>query len=145
MGRGTAGAGQKLWMVPNQASPNDCNYPSTFSSEHTVKGGKMSANLFRMTGCREIHSAEDHPVRWRLNEVSKAAELSSKCKWLSSLETDHGPSKKDSQPKTHYCTVYCNVPSTSFSGVVNHNHWVSISVSLCFKLSFIAVQSKCQT
>lgn len=39
-GQGTAGAGQKLWMVPNQASSNDCSDPSAFVSKLLVKGGR---------------------------------------------------------------------------------------------------------
>lgn len=39
-GQGTAAAWQKLWMVPNQASSNDCNDPSAFVSKLLVKGGR---------------------------------------------------------------------------------------------------------
>lgn len=56
------------------------------------------------------------------------------------------PNKKDLQPKKHYCIVSWNFTSTTnFFSTVNHNYWISLSTSLCFKLSFIAMQSKCQT
>lgn len=45
-GNGTAGAQQKLWMVPYQAALNNSNYPSAFTSELFVKGGRYVQACF---------------------------------------------------------------------------------------------------
>lgn len=64
MGRGTAGAWQKLWMVSNQASSNDCNNPSAFVSKLVMKGGRCLQPFLKGKD-KEIQRAEDHPMTQR--------------------------------------------------------------------------------
>lgn len=62
VGRGTARAQLKLGMVPNEASLNDCNYPSTFALSSWWKGETFT-DLFWMKGCRKTQKAENYSLR----------------------------------------------------------------------------------